>query len=179
MSPPSTPRWVLAATLGYAVLASSFCLPGPAAGYLAEPVSVAGGYSGDPKLSVDVASLSISEGGRQRFVIDAGSAYAGHEYQMVGSASGVFPGTLVDTIMVPLNYDAYSELLLEIYRKAPCVRFSGRLDKDGRAYPELNVAKGTQNLATNRVYYHAAVIWDAKKQDVINASNAVELMTLP
>jgi hypothetical protein len=29
------------------------------------------------------------------------------------------------------------------------------------------------------VYYHAAVIWDAKKQDVINASNAVELMTLP
>lgn len=179
MSPPTAPRWVLAATFGCAVLATSFALPGPVVGPVVVPMTLAKDLTADPKLSVDVASLSVSEGGRQRFVLDAGRAYAGHEYQIAGSVSGVFPGTLVDSIQVPLNYDAYSELLLEVYRKAPCVRFSGRLDQDGRAYPELNVAKGTQNLATHRVYYHAAIIWDAKKEHVISTTNAVELMTLP
>jgi len=132
-----------------------------------------------PSLEADVASLSLEEGGTQRLVLDAGAAYAGREYMIVGSASGTFPGTAYDAVNVPLNYDDYSEKLLEVYRKAPCFSFYGRLDAKGRAFPFIRLDKANElKLRTGKVYYHAAVIWNADKTRIDTASNAAEIMVL-
>lgn len=144
--------------------------PGPASAPVDNP------YFMSAKLEADVASISLAVGGTQRMVFDAGKAYAGRQYLIVGSATGTFPGTLWDGIQVPLNYDSYSAKLLEVYRKAPCVRFRGYLDAEGKAYPEIQVAKGSVQLDTGHTYYHAAVVWDSKSMLLELASNPVELL---
>lgn len=174
MSPPRSSRWALALLLACGSMVSAFMCPPTVWAPAPKDLTF-----GEPTLKADVASLSLVEGGKQKLIIDAGKAYAGREYLVVGSASGTFPGTQWDSLIVPLNYDIYSEALFALYRKPPCVSFSGHLDSQGRAYPEIALAGNSIKLVTGKTYYHAAIIYDAKKTRIDNATNAVELLVLP
>jgi len=176
---PRPSAWGTSALLAACALVAAFATPQRVLA-AAGPAPVENPFFAGPSLQADVASLSLEQGGTQRMVLNAGPAYAGREYQIVGSASGTFPGTAYDAINVPLNYDHYSEKLLEVYRKAPCFSFSGRLDAKGRAYPFIRLdGKNQLKLRTGKVYYHGAIIWNADKTRIDAASNATEVLILP
>jgi len=132
-----------------------------------------------PALAADRLSVSMSRGGEQELVIDAGPAYAGKKYIVVGSASGAFPGTLQGGVRVPINYDSYTELLLLNLHTPAYSGFDGYLDTQGRAKAKLRLPGTTSTTLVGTVYHHAAVILGGKDQSVQAATNAVEVLLLP
>ncbi|MDF1798962.1 MAG: hypothetical protein P1V81_07290 [Planctomycetota bacterium] len=133
----------------------------------------------EPALAADRLSVSLSRGGEQELVIDAGPAFAGKRYLIVGSSSGSFPGTLQGGVRVPVNYDSYSDLLLRSLHTPAYTGFEGYLDSLGRAKAKLRMPGTTSTTFVGTVYHHAAVILDGKDQSVVAATNAVEVLLLP
>lgn len=133
----------------------------------------------DAGMSADVLSVSIRSGGEQSFVIDAGPSYAGFRYVIVGSASGVFPGMVQDQVIVPLNQDSYSAILVEGPDEDVYKHFRGRLDGAGRAKASVILPKGRAAEFVGTVYHHAAVLIDPSASRIVASTNPVELLLLP
>lgn len=92
-------------------------------------------------LSGDVASISISNGGAQNFSLDAGAANAGALYLLLGSVSGTSPGTPVDAVVLPLNFDFYTSLTLSS-PSPPLTNSIGALDAQGQGSASFGVPGG-------------------------------------
>ncbi len=111
----------------------------------------------DPSLSVslllaiDVDSIPSADGGVIQFSLDAGPAFDGRDYFLVGSLSGTSPGTpLPGGGTIPLNRDALTDYILSNYNNPVFVDFRGTLDADGRALAFLD-APGPVPLAVGRI----------------------------
>ena len=83
--------------------------------------------------TAEPVSVSISKGRTQTLTLDFGADQANREYVIAGSTSGIFPGTNLGTISVPLNHDSYTDMLLKRLDSAIFPGFKGRLDAKGRA----------------------------------------------
>ena len=108
-----------------------------------------------------------------------GPVYAHKRYLIAGSASGTFPGTLREATRVPLNFDAYSELVIERANGNHYRGFSGYLNAQGKATAKLTMPPSESTQLVGHVYHHAAVVIDPKTGTVIEATNPVEVLLLP
>jgi hypothetical protein len=123
-----------------------------------------------------VTTASIASQGTQLLVLDPGQAKAGAVYAILGTASGIAPGLVVDGITIPLQYDSYFAFLLS----APNVVVTpgiGTLDMNGQRVATFKVPAGVASSLAGLQLHHAFVLLTGGL--VSFASNAVGVTLLP
>ena len=134
--------------------------------------------TGDGLLS-DTTSISTFFGGTANLDVFGGVENEGDFYIVVGSFAGTSPGTPFGVLgVVPLNFDAYTNLTLANGAAGGLTNGFGNLDGDGRADVDLNIPMGQTNLAGLTASYVAVVI-DAATFTPSIATNAVSIQLLP
>ena len=89
-------------------------------------------------LIADTAVLHTS-GGRVNLTLNAGAAFAGRNYILLGSFSGTTPGlSLPGGGVLPLNWDPLTAFIRQHLNAPSCVRFLGTLDAGGGATAMLD-----------------------------------------
>jgi hypothetical protein len=93
-----------------------------------------GGILLSPPLWADGYSISAATGAQIEFQLQAGPAQAGRNYLLLGSVSGTLPGhPLPGGQVLPLNWDAFTDLVLVLLNTPVCQNFLGQLDGAGEA----------------------------------------------
>jgi hypothetical protein len=104
----------------------------------------------EASLWADAYSFSASEGCEITFFLDAGPAFAGYEYVLVGGLSGSYPGTQIPgDLTVPINRDWVTEIILDNLNSPVFDNFQGNLDSEGKAVATL-VLSGLDSDAVNQ-----------------------------
>lgn len=129
-------------------------------------------------LSVDTSSISGSSGGAQHFTLAAGAAQAGSLYLLLGSISGTLPGLAAGALVLPLNFDLYTQLTLSAPNSQFLIGTLGALDASGHASAQLALPAGLQ-LSSELTAYHAYVLLDPVALTVTQVSNPVGLVIRP
>ena len=122
------------------------------------------GGTGCPSLLALGASVSVSAGGAQTLVLQAGTAHAGDVYWILGSSAGTLPGVPVDGLLLPLAYDGpagYMVYSLLHPNALPLVDTLGLLDAEGRALARFELPPGVQSSLAGLELHHAYVALDA------------------
>ncbi|MBI5851860.1 MAG: PQQ-dependent sugar dehydrogenase [Planctomycetes bacterium] len=134
----------------------------------------------DP-LEASTDELSITTGGRVDFGLDAGVAFAGASYALVGSISGTSPGTIVEGIRLPLNIAGDPWFFLTIVAaNSPSLQGTiGVLDTDGGSSAALVLPAGLPASLAGATLHHAFAALDPQSGRLAFASNAVPLRLLP
>jgi hypothetical protein len=99
-------------------------------------------FGQQPLLVAEVYTLSASTGGSVGFTLDAGSANAGRNYILLGSLSGITPGTPLPggQANLPLNFDPFTKLVFFLINTPTFSNFVGTLDGAGTASAVLNAS---------------------------------------
>ena len=92
------------------------------------------------------ATVSESTGGTQTLHLRAGAARAGQIYFLLGSLTGTSPGLPVDTLVLPLNFDAYFLHTLSKPNKPPLSNSLSVLDAEGRSTASFTLPSGLTGL---------------------------------
>ncbi len=124
---------------------------------------------------VDFVSYSATE--TQTLFLDAGPEHAFEKYQLLGCLDGSVPGTVVFDLLLPLNWDHWTDKVLAKPGYKAFSGFKGVLDAQGKATATIEV--GPENFAPSLVgatIYHAYL---AGNDYPTWASNPVPLMVLP
>ena len=89
----------------------------------------------------DVYTLVESTGGTVNFTLDAGIANQHRTYILAGSISGTEPGIPLPggLVTLPLNWDGFTDVILQWLNTNTFKDFWGFLDQNGQATPQLNV----------------------------------------
>ncbi len=96
---------------------------------------------GVDSLTTDVNTISQAFGGDVIFYMDAGLAYGGREYFLLGTASGTSPGTaLPGGAVLPLNRDAVMNYIIAHYNTPELYEFRGTMYNTGVAKAMLSVS---------------------------------------
>ncbi|MHC4379748.1 MAG: hypothetical protein ACYSU1_01475, partial [Planctomycetota bacterium] len=122
-------------------------------------------------LDVDVASVSLGAGGTATLDLDAGSAFAGKSYMMLGSNTGSSPGMGGGGFHLDLNPGPYFDLTRNQPTHPLFSAFRGTLDAQGRAIAEVTFPVGTNPALVGTTLGHAFVVLDG---GVVLASGTVE-----
>ena len=95
---------------------------------------------GDRYLSASDYQLSASSGGSIKFLLEAGGANAGRTYFMFGSVTGTSPGTPLPGgfVTLPINWDVFTNLTLNLANTAVFPQFIGNLDGSGMGSAGIN-----------------------------------------
>ena len=124
--------------------------------------------------------LSLSSGGTQNLALEAGSAFAGLPYLLLGSVSGTDPGFPVDGLTLPLNVDAYTLLVLNNPNTPPLGASFGTLDALGSAAATFTLPAGTSPALAGTVVHHAyAVLQLVPGLQVVFVSDAEPVVLAP
>ena len=141
-----------------------------------------------PDVLADVASISLSTGGVAELTlfgptIFAGAAYSDdfpESYLLLGSLSGTEPGVLVDGLVLPLNFDAYTSFTLTSPNSAPLLGGVGQLDPDwGTGTATLRIAALPDPSLAGTIVSHAFVALDPVTGAVVFASDAADIELTP
>jgi hypothetical protein len=97
------------------------------------------GFGSFTALSADHPSFSVGGGATVNLYLRSGSSHAGRPYALVASASGTMPGTPVGSIVVPLNVDAITNLVLANINTPLFSNFMATADTKGAAIATFNV----------------------------------------
>lgn len=111
----------------------------------------------DATLSADRWNLSLQRGGTQSFVLDAGTAFAGRTYLLLGSATGT-GGFTYGTRHIPLDPDGYFFFTVTSPNVFPLVGSLGALDGAGQAGAGLALPAGLSSALIGLVLQHAFVV---------------------
>lgn len=133
-------------------------------------------------LTVDVPQVSLSTGGGQALLLDAGPTCAQHPYLVMGSATGVCPGLPLTTdLWLPLSPDAYFYFTLNRPFQAPFSATSTTLDGAGKATVTLQVPAGSPAALVGLKLRHAFVSFAGAPSipGIGFVSNPVELELTP
>src|SRR5690606_31296558 len=92
-------------------------------------------------LAASATGISASSGGSLQWSLDAGPAFAGQVYVLIGSLSGSAPGFDLGGVHVPIELDAYTALLLTAPNSTGAFSFInvGQLDAAGSAVTTLRL----------------------------------------
>jgi len=83
-------------------------------------------------LGINKTALIAEKGGVIEFYLNAGSEKAGRNYIILGSMSGTSPGTsLPGDLVLPLNWDAFTNVTLKLANSSFMKNFNGQLDERG------------------------------------------------
>jgi hypothetical protein len=87
----------------------------------------------------DIYNLSATTGGTVTFNLTAGAENADRKYFLLGNVSGTAPGTqLPGGLILPLNWDWFSDLVLLLANSPVFEDFCGQLNASGEATAQLN-----------------------------------------
>ncbi len=131
-------------------------------------------------LTADVTTMSVTQGGAQKFTLDAGPAHAGETYAVLGSITGTAPGVAFPSgVTLPLTLDFYTSVTF-LYANSPVFPGSfSTLDAQGRATAAVNLPSSIIHpSAVGLTIFHAFVTVDAAGVHRF-ASNAFPLTFLP
>lgn len=116
------------------------------------------GQTLSPTLSVSPSIIDLTNGGAANFSLDAGPAFAGKLYFLLGSGSGTSPGVSAG-IELPLNFDSY--LLLTLNNPNALIQNSlGFLDGNGHATAKLPFPAGAYVGFAGSHFDHAYIVFD-------------------
>jgi hypothetical protein len=138
----------------------------------------ADGTRGPRMLLSDADEVGLAAGGVVHLALDAGAAFAGAPYAMLGSHTGTAPGQSAFGVHLPLNDGSYFRLTRFQPGHPAFGGFRGRLDASGRASADLTVAAGSNPALAGLTLHHAFVVLDAALRPVL-ASEARPLLLLP
>ncbi len=119
--------------------------------------------------------LSSSAGGTAPLSLDAGEAFAGEPYLVLGSTSGAVPGLSLGIGTLPLNLDFYLLFSAANPNSSVLPNSAGVLDAQGRASAGFTVAPGFTALAGVQVN-HAFLAGDFSLTGKLAISNPVQLL---
>jgi probable HAF family extracellular repeat protein len=90
-------------------------------------------------LKSSISEISVRDGGTAEFTLNAGVDYANRKYFLLGSASGTTPGyNLPGGLVLPLNWDVFTDLVLTLANTPAAVDFHGVFDADGKGMATLD-----------------------------------------
>lgn len=128
-------------------------------------------------LFADTNSLSLSAGGTVTLTLDGGASNAGNFYFMGASASGTTPGFVVDGLVLPLNFDAFTTYTINNPNGAPYSGKIGFLDGVGLGTTTITVPAGSFPSMAGLTINHAYIVHDGVS--TVMTSNAEPLTLLP
>ena len=123
-------------------------------------------------LSGEGCFISVADGGTQNLNLDAGAANAGRTYVLLGSVTGTTPGLPVDSVVLPLNVDAYTNLTLTS-PNPPLANSIGVLDGQGEGSASFSLGAGALSASAVGLTVHHAYALIGLTVDF--ASNAVPI----
>ena len=133
-----------------------------------------------PLLGADAIQMSVAQGGTQSFFLEAGAAWAGAPYFLLGTLSGTSPGLQLGALWLPLNPDTYTNLSLSQPNTPPLANSSGALDAGGSATASFSLGAGSAPGLVGLTAHHAYVVFDPAAGFAIGlASNPAPLAFLP
>ncbi len=115
--------------------------------------------------------IPIATGCTQKLTVNAGRAHANRLYWIFGSFR-TKPGITLLGVDIPLNPDAYTDLVIGAVNSTVFTKFRGTLDANGLATASLNFPTGLPPIPFT--VHHAYVVYDASGRFYM-ASNAVPL----
>jgi hypothetical protein len=89
-------------------------------------------------LSASLPRLPIGRRSVTTFTIAGGAALANRPYLLAASISGTSPGTPIGALVLPLNVDGFTSVVLASTGTAALPGFLGALNGDGNAFAELD-----------------------------------------
>ncbi|MBM3977960.1 MAG: hypothetical protein FJ299_13360 [Planctomycetes bacterium] len=123
-------------------------------------------------------SISVAAGGVQQLSLLAGASKAGLLYFLVGSVSGTTPGFPVDSVILPLNPDAY--FFATLTPNTPLLTPSlGFVNGAGQGTCNFTIPPATVLGGVPFTAHHAYVIFNLSLGVVTFASNAVPVTLNP
>jgi hypothetical protein len=130
-------------------------------------------------LTADIHEASYVRAVMQNFTLDAGAAFAGDPYALIGSVSGSSPGiTLGGGFHIPLNDDFFFAFTLANANLPVFANFAGTLDGTGLATAQFFAPAGSlPPVAVGLTMHFAYVVKHAGHFAL--ASNPVPLTFLP
>jgi hypothetical protein len=98
------------------------------------------GFSASPMLNPDVFFISAGSGGTVALDLDAGASAAGRNYLVLGGVTGTKPGhPLPDGLAtLPLNWDAFTDIVLGLLNTSVFSNFLGTLDAAGGGAAQIH-----------------------------------------
>ncbi|MBU0755798.1 MAG: hypothetical protein KJ645_11705, partial [Planctomycetes bacterium] len=92
-----------------------------------------------PTLWADAYTLSVAAAATIDFTLDAGSENGGRPFLVLGGMSGTSPGfALPGGKMLPLNWDIFTDFVMDFVNSAIFQNFLGTLDVNGKAATTLD-----------------------------------------
>ncbi|MEM7309140.1 MAG: hypothetical protein AAF682_20820 [Planctomycetota bacterium] len=137
--------------------------------------------SGCPSLFGAPGALTFEDGGVHELRLDAGPAYAGLAYVVLGSITGTAPGLPFAGFTLPLNPDFYLSFTWLNFNEPPLGDTLGLLDAQGRAEASFTLSVPTVDpILTGSTLHHAWFALDlTQPQPIAFVSNAASLALLP
>lgn len=91
-------------------------------------------------LNADAEVLSAATGGQINFALTAGAGNGNRNYLMLGGVTGTDPGTALPGgyATLPVNWDPFTDLVLNLLNSALFANFLGQLDGSGQGAAQLN-----------------------------------------
>ncbi len=130
-------------------------------------------------LSSDIFMLSASSPSSQVLRLDAGPAHAGSNFVVLGSLSGILPGTSYNSLPLGLNPDRYFKVTLKQLPGGPLSAPAGQLDALGQASVTFALPPSVPaGLLIGLTFDHACVLTDAVGNPVLS-SNSVPVTMAP
>jgi hypothetical protein len=123
-------------------------------------------------LSANKFLVSLVPGGTQTLSLNAGAAQAGRPYLMLGSLSGTSPGLPLGSLLLPLNYDSYTDYLLLNPGAPPVAGGLGTLDALGKGTASFSLPPASP-LGLFGLTGHHAFLVIGPTLDVVFTSNAM------
>ena len=134
----------------------------------------------DDALRVVVPTVSLATGGAQTLTLQAGAANAGRSYLVLGSVSGTSPGLPINGVVLPLAFDAYTNLTIALANSGTHQNTLGSLDAFGTATSSIHIPAGLSPTLAGLVLHHAYVVFQgAPGSPAVMASNAVSVTLTP
>jgi len=108
-------------------------------------------------LFTDIDKISASTGGKANFTLDAGVDNSNRLYFILGSITGDYPGIPFPngSATLPLNWDLFTKLLIDLANLQPCQHFYGLLDSKGKSkaiFDTLGPIPGASGLTMSFAY---------------------------
>lgn len=132
-----------------------------------------GNSNGRLQFCAEGYGINAANGGSQKLLLDAGSLNANGFALIVGSLSGTKPGIALGSLTIPVNFDAYTSLLLSAPNTVlnPSV---GLLDATGRLTSSFALPPASP-VTVGMVFNHAAVILDRTFSNFVAVTNPTTL----
>ena len=125
-------------------------------------------------LSADTNTISGATGGAVNFTLDAGLGQANRSYFMFSGVSGTVPGTtLPGGVILPINWDVFTNYVIDQYSAPYFTNFLGQLDASGMASAKFDT-QGSIGISGFSIYFAFGLYgpWNF-------ASNAVTIDVIP